>query len=151
MEIKTQDGTQSVASAGVGGTALGIGIGALGLSLLQGNGNGLLGGLFGGQNNANCSALMAELAREKSERYADSVGYTAFKESVRLTDALSAKVTEMDKRLSIDEATISSQIACIQNTLSGITKNVVPITSVCPQPMAQYNSWTAPTTTTTTA
>jgi hypothetical protein len=33
------------------------------------------------------------------------------------------------------------------NTLSGLTKTVIPITSVCPEPMPMYNSWTAPTTT----
>ncbi|MGN0844555.1 MAG: hypothetical protein ACI4QT_04960, partial [Kiritimatiellia bacterium] len=42
---------------------------------------------------------------------------------------------------------LQTQIACIQQTLSGITKCVVPITAVCPQPMKEYNSWTAPTTT----
>lgn len=40
---------------------------------------------------------------------------------------------------------LQAQIACIQQTLSGITKCVVPITAVCPQPMKEYNSWTAPT------
>lgn len=45
---------------------------------------------------------------------------------------------------------LDQTISCISNTLNGITKTIVPITSVCPQPMPQYNSWTAPTTTTTT-
>jgi hypothetical protein len=40
----------------------------------------------------------------------------------------------------------------MQNTINGLaalTKTVIPITNVCPEPMAKYNSWTAPTTTTT--
>lgn len=31
----------------------------------------------------------------------------------------------------------------------GLTKTIVPITNVCPEPMKLYNSWTAPTTPTT--
>ena len=67
MQIKTQDGMASVASAGVGGAGLGLGIGGVALGLLNSanNGNGLLGGLFGGGNN--CNALMSELAKEKAE------------------------------------------------------------------------------------
>lgn len=44
---------------------------------------------------------------------------------------------------------LNANIQCLQNTVAGITKTVVPINAVCPQPMPQYNSWTAPTTTTT--
>lgn len=40
---------------------------------------------------------------------------------------------------------MAGQIAQLQ----GLTKLIVPITSVCPQPMPEFNSWTAPTTTTT--
>lgn len=41
---------------------------------------------------------------------------------------------------------LDQTIGCIQNTLSGITKTIVPLCSVCPQPMQRYNSFTAPTT-----
>lgn len=34
--------------------------------------------------------------------------------------------------------------------LNGLTKTVIPIDSICPAPMPQFNSWTAPTTTATT-
>jgi hypothetical protein len=43
---------------------------------------------------------------------------------------------------------ITANLACLQNTvatLSGLTKTVIPIDNVCPAPMPQYNSWTAPT------
>lgn len=50
------------------------------------------------------------------------------------------------------QAVINSQlmanISCMQGqiaVLNGLTKTVIPITSVCPEPMPQYNSWTAPT------
>ena len=48
-------------------------------------------------------------------------------------------------------ATNTASIAALNDTLGGITKTIVPISSVCPEPMKLYNSWTAPTTTTTTA
>lgn len=52
----------------------------------------------------------------------------------------------------VNNATMSAAIAqnansieALKNVCSGITKTVVPITAVCPQPMPQYNSWTEPT------
>lgn len=42
-------------------------------------------------------------------------------------------------------ATINSQVA----QLMALTKMVVPADNICPKPMPQYNSWTAPTTPTT--
>lgn len=51
MRIKGADGHEyNVASQGVGGAGLGLGIAGTALGLLNGNGNGLLGGLFGGNN-----------------------------------------------------------------------------------------------------
>ena len=47
---------------------------------------------------------------------------------------------------------ITANLSCMQAniaTLMGLTKTVIPITSVCPEPMPQYNSWTAPTAPTT--
>lgn len=44
---------------------------------------------------------------------------------------------------------ITANISCMQNqiaTLNGLTKTVIPIASICPEPMARYNSWVAPTT-----
>lgn len=45
-------------------------------------------------------------------------------------------------------AQITANISCMQsalNTLSGLTKTVIPIGNVCPEPMPAKNSWTAPT------
>ena len=59
MRIKGADGHEyNVASQGVGGAGLGLGIAGTALGLLNSNGNGLLGGLFGGNNNCNCSENM---------------------------------------------------------------------------------------------
>jgi hypothetical protein len=45
-------------------------------------------------------------------------------------------------------AQVTANLSCLQNTvatLSGLTKTVIPIDNVCPEPMQRYNSWTAPT------
>ena len=50
--------------------------------------------------------------------------------------------------------TNNATIACLQQQvamLQSLAKVVVPKTSVCPEPMDRYNSWTSPTTTTTPA
>lgn len=48
---------------------------------------------------------------------------------------------------------LNSNFTCLQNTVNtlvGLTKVIVPADAVCPPPMPKYNSWTAPTTATTT-
>jgi hypothetical protein len=44
---------------------------------------------------------------------------------------------------------LQGTVNCLAQTLSGITKTIVPATAICPTPMPQYNSWTAPTAPTT--
>lgn len=39
---------------------------------------------------------------------------------------------------------LAGTVACLQNTVAGITKTIVPSSAICPQPMPLYNSWTAP-------
>ena len=46
-------------------------------------------------------------------------------------------------------AQVTANLSCMQqtiNTLSGLTKTVIPIGSICPEVMQRYNSWVAPTT-----
>ena len=45
---------------------------------------------------------------------------------------------------------LNNAVMAINKTLCNITHQVVPLDAICPAPMPQYNSWTAPTTTTTT-
>lgn len=40
-----------------------------------------------------------------------------------------------------------NSISALENTCDRLTKVVIPIRNVCPEPMPRYNSWTAPTTT----
>lgn len=163
MQIKTQDGMASVASAGVGGAGLGLGIGGVALGLLNSanNGNGLLGGLFGGGNN--CNALMSELAKEKAERFAEKTGseiynamFSQYKELAQATTNIDKRVAALEVAGPLREQLVNQRIDCccsqmsaglaaLQSVVANITKTIVPITSVCPQPMPEYNSWTAPT------
>lgn len=60
------------ASKGVAGTGLGLGIAGTALGLLAGNnnGNGILGGILGGNNNQ-LEVLLADNAKLRAEKYAD--------------------------------------------------------------------------------
>lgn len=146
MIIKTSEGDRSVASAGVGGTGLGLSIGALSLAALQGanNGNGIFGNLFGNGNacNQQVSALMADLAKEKSERYTDQVGTEVYKQFAKEREqtqaqinALFATIAQMDKTVSVNEAVTSERLTCLTgkvNNIYDVFKLVVPNSSVCP-------------------
>jgi hypothetical protein len=192
------------ASKGVAGTALGLGIaGTVGLVNQLGNcggcGNGLLGGLFGGNNCCNrgvggmaevqyVSALQAENGQLKAENYSDRTSLEAYKQTVadnkelrtemyafikplseeaannRVTIArleeqlkcccekqelreqiLMGKIGEVAQAANCGLARANDEIACLRNTVCRITQTIVPASAICPQPMPQYNSWTAPT------
>ena len=151
------------ASKGVAGTALGLGAGALGVELLRGG----LGGIFNA-NGMNCGCnedhyvnryelSMTQELTNKDMEIAYLRGRDAAKsDSLELYKYVDGKFAAVERELcdqKVFNATQISTISCIQNQvaqLMGLTKVVIPDTSVCPQPMAMYNSWTAPTTTTTT-
>jgi hypothetical protein len=152
MQIKTADGTASVGSAGVAGAGLGLGIAGTALALLNNNGGGILGNLFGGcggcgnnqvnQDSRIISNLEMQLAQEKAERYADMTGINTFKEAKIMVEkqgevvmALASAFAEADKRNAVAEAINAERLTCLSNrvtALEGITKLVVPNSSVCP-------------------
>lgn len=145
------------ASKGVAGSGLGLGIAGTALGLL--NNGGL--GLFNGMNsNCGCSENMMvnryELAQE--QKIADLQTQVALRDANTYSDA---KLLEMykyvDRRFNgiesqlcqqnVVNAQITANLGCMQNTiatLQGLTKVVVPINNICPEPMAKFNSWTAP-------
>lgn len=149
------------ASKGVGGAGLGLGIAGTALGLM----NGGLGGLLNA-NGANCgcnedhyvnryeaaqAARIAELETEVKLR--DSNTYTDGKilELYKYVDGKFACVERELAEQRVFNATQIGTISCIQGQIAqlmGLTKIIVPAANVCPQPMPQYNSWTAPTTTT---
>lgn len=154
MEIENK-----YASKGVAGAGLGLGIAGTALGLLQGNG---LQGILGGWGN-NCvpsesmpvtrydagkDARIAELETEVKLR--DANIYTDQKLGA-LRDYVDGKFAVVTDKLcaqAVHNATNDAVLGCMQgqiNTLLGLTKVIVPAANICPTPMPQYNSWTAPT------
>ena len=148
------------ASRGVAGAGLGLGIAGTALGLLQNGGlGGILGGCNGGCNGthyvsryeADQSARIAELETEVKLRDANT--YT-LNELNKVRNYVDAKFDAVNAQLcsqAVVNAQVTANLSCLQNTvsmLSGLTKTVIPIGNVCPEPMPMYNSWTAPTATT---
>lgn len=116
------------ASKGVAGTGLGLGIAGTALGILNGsnNGNGLLGGLFGGNcNNTNTLAGLgavaelgkkeAEIAKLKAEKYADGVGVNTFKEVLGMfekKDERYSKLFEDLNKEAVDNRVRLAQLGC---------------------------------------
>lgn len=163
------------ASKGVAGTALGLGAGALGVQLLNGNMNGLLGNLFGNNNHNTVEMLIAAAALNGRSGEHDYDRYDARKDAriaeleteVKLRDAntytdqkllevyqhFDRKLEHVDHKLCEQAVWNTAQtgtISCMAQqiaALQGLTKLVIPGTSICPEMMPRYNSWTAPTAT----
>jgi hypothetical protein len=153
------------ASKGVGGTALGLSIGALGAQALTGGLGNILGGIGVPRNNGCCaedhlvnryeaaqSARIAELENEVKLR--DSNIYTDSKilDLYRYVDGKFGCIEGQIAQQAVYNATNTATLTCLQNQvaqLASLTKVVIPTASICPEPMARFNSWTAPTTTTT--
>lgn len=152
---------ENYASKGVAGAGLGLGIAGTALGLLQ---NGNLGGILGGMGGCNSNHYVNRYEADQAARIAE------LETEVKLRDANAYTIGELNKfrnyvdakfdtvnahicNQAVVNAQITANISCMQNainTLSGLTKTVIPITSVCPEPMPAYNSWTAPAATTTT-
>jgi hypothetical protein len=151
------------ASKGVAGSGLGLGIAGTALGVL--NNNGMFNGLLGGRA-CGCSedhyVNRYELGQESKiatleadKKLLESTIYTnsQLNEFRNYVDGriagVEARINAQDVYNATNTAAIScinSQIASLQALVGGITKTVVPITAVCPEPMKLYNSWTAPTT-----
>ena len=150
------------ASRGVAGAGLGLGVAGTALGLLNGGLGSLLGGV-GYNGGCGCSedhwvnryeatqsARIAELETEVKLRDANTYTLT---EMGKLRDYVDHRFEGVNAQLcaqNVLNAQVAANLSCMQGniaTLMGLTKTVIPITSVCPEPMPQYNSWTAPTTT----
>jgi hypothetical protein len=167
MQIKTADGTASVASAGVGGAGLGLGIAGTALALLNNGGLGnLLGGLGGCNNQVATKSDIAysqelakkdsEIALLKSEQNTEVKIADVYDRLITKINANQLAQSEWNAAQMVNNCKMSNAIAvntnsitALQNCCNSITKLVVPKDSICPEVMPMYNSWTAPTTTTT--
>lgn len=146
---------------GVGGLTTGIIGSALGVL-----NNGGLGGLFNGGCGNGCgdnavvnryeagqNARIAELETEVKLR--DANFYT-LGEMGKMRDYIDRRFAGVEAQINaqaVINAQVTSNLSCMQGniaTLMGLTKTVVPINNICPEPMPMYNSWTAPTAATTT-
>lgn len=146
------------ASKGVANAGLTTGIIGTALGAMNG---GLLGGLFGNNGYAYCSDNMAvnryELSQVREIMNKDmEIAYlrgrdAAKSDTLELYQNLDTRFRSIESQLSaqaVVNAQITANLGCMQNTinaLSALTKTVIPITNVCPEPMARFNSWTAPT------
>ena len=166
MMIKTADGTASVGSAGVAGAGLGLGIAGTALALLQ---NGGLGNVFGGFGGCNQYATKSDVAYSQELAKKDSEIALLKSEQnteVKIADVYDRLLTRInaDRQAQADWnaaqmvnncsmsnaiAVNTNSISALQNCCNSITQLVVPKSAICPEVMPMYNSWTAPTTTTT--
>jgi hypothetical protein len=152
------------ASKGVAGTALGLSIGSLGAQALTGG----LGNLFGGLT-GNCTrnsedtcvnryelGLIQEIIALKTGNELRDANAFTMSELNKLRDYTDRRVERVEGAIAqqaVHNATSDSMLGCMAQqiaALQGLTKIIVPADNVCPSPMPQYNSWTAPTATTTT-
>ena len=148
------------ASKGVGTAGLTTGIIGSALGVLNGGGLGILNGGMTGGCSENMSVNRYELAQE--QKIAELQSQVALRDaniyqdqkSLELYKYIDGKIAGVEAQLcqqAVVNAQITANIGCMQGqiaALQGLTKTIVPIDNVCPQPMAQYNSWTAPTATT---
>lgn len=148
---------------------LGVTLGGIGTGL--GILNGGLGTLFGGgcgynaYNAANMtprwvsrdefeqgqkiSSLESEVALLKAEKNTDSKMVDVYERLDSKIRDLENNVSEFKASQGVINAQVIANISVLQNqvaVLNGLTKTVIPITNVCPEPMPLKNSWTAPTT-----
>lgn len=95
------------------------------------------------------SPMAQEIADARVREATMSAEIKCIKETSCLKEQLfNARLNEVALVANNGLTNLQGQVTCLANTVAGITKTVVPIGSVCPAPMPQYNSWTAPTTTT---
>ena len=143
------------------------------LALLNNNncGNGLLGGLFGNNcchNNVGfglgesqyVASILAENGMLKAENYSDRVAKEVYQQSLAdnkqlrqdirdelaLREQITAgKIESLANATTCNFNAVNTAIANLANTVSGITKVVIPTTAICPEVMPRYNSFVAPT------
>ena len=141
---------RGVANAGLTTGIIGTALGAMNAS---GNG-GLLGGLFGGcrdgvshyeltQESA-IAAKDARIALLEANTYNDQKLLEVYKYFDGKIEGINAKLCEQ----AVFNAAQTSAMNCMGSQIQqlyGLTKLIVPATNICPAPMPEFNSWTAPT------
>jgi hypothetical protein len=135
------------ASKGVAGSGLGLGIAGTALGLL----NGGLGNILGGANgNIGCSedhfvnryelGLQQELAAKDSKIALLESNIYVDGKIADVYERLNGKIAVVEAQLAqqaVVNAQIGANITCMQGniaTLMGLTKTIIPIGNICPEP-----------------
>ena len=90
--------------------------------------------------------LQSQVALRDANTYNDQKILELYKYVDGKLDGVNAAICQQN----VYNATNTAALNCMQGQIAqlyGLTKLIIPATSVCPAPMPQYNSWTAPTTT----
>lgn len=149
------------ASKGVAGAALGTGIAGTALGVLNGGLGNLFGGLGNGWNNGcGCSenmlvnryeagkdARIAELETEVKLRDANFYTLGQMNDMRNYVDRRFDKIEHQLCDQAVWNTTQTGALNCMAQqiaTLNGLTKVVIPGSSICPEMMPRYNTWVAP-------
>ena len=151
------DRTHNIAVGGLTTGVIGTALGAIN--------SGILPGLFGNNAAAACSENMGvnryEMSMQRELTNKDmEIAYlrgrdAAKSDSLELYRYIDGKFACVEHQLAdqrVYNATNTAAMNCMNGQIAqlmSLTKIVVPADNICPQPMAMYNSWTAPTTATT--
>lgn len=159
LEQDSNFASKGVANAGLTTGIIGTALGALN-TLAGGNGLGFVGAgtprtapissddEYVNRYEASQSAKIAELETEIKLRDANTYTDKKILETYQYIDGRLRTVEGQIAQQAVYNATNNATLGCIQGQiaqLQGLTKLVIPKTSVCPEPMNRYNSWTAPT------
>ncbi len=99
--------------------------------------------------------MSMQISRLESDKALLSAELNTEKKMVEVFNALNDKInTKVAEQSAINQAqavtncAVTSTLAVAQNNISqlmALTKTVVPADNICPKPMPEFNSWTAPT------
>lgn len=103
------------ASKGIAGTALGLGISGTALSLLNNGGNGVLGNLFGNNNNNVVSQLQAENAMLKAENSCEVKAKEVYMQSLADNNNLRNELYAFIKPLTDEASSNRERVAVLES------------------------------------
>ena len=134
--------------------AIGTGLGALGsmggLNLFGNNQNMPV---YATKESVDAAILLAqkdsEIALLKSEQNTEIKIADVYERIMTRVNADKNEQAAVNAQQAVYNGTNNATLACMQNQvaqLMSLTALHIPAAKVCPEPMAKYNSWTAPTT-----
>lgn len=152
---------ENFASKGVGAAGLTTGIIGTALGVMNNGGLGnILGGFScngnGGYYSRYDAEKDAEIASLRNEVKLRDANFYSLSEIGKLRDYMEHRFDKVEHELAdqrVYNTANNAALGCVRNDveqLMALTKMIIPASSICPPVMPQFNSWVAPTTTTTT-